>query len=39
MDVLPIISNAGGQELDESQHGNSILGYNILNEEFYWKTS
>lgn len=33
------ISNAGVQELDESQHDNNILGYNILNEGFYWKNS
>lgn len=39
VEVLLIISNAGVQELDESQHDNNILGYNILNEGFYWKNS
>lgn len=34
----PIVPNAGSQELDESWHDNNILGYNILNEGFYWKT-
>lgn len=39
MDVLPIIPNAGDQELDECQHVKNILSYHIVYEGFYWKIS
>lgn len=39
MDVLPIIPNAGNQELDESQHVNNILSYHIVYKAFFWKIS